>query len=121
LETADSALSTSNDSVNGLVGLARTGNPIEQGQALRQIDSITGSHLATDKLVQLADNGSWWDNMPGAHDACMRGYQPSALAGMELDMPKIKLNFDGECPFRVTLRRSLRGQWKVFNFQSHAG
>jgi hypothetical protein len=44
------------------------------------------------------------------------------LRGEEVDMPEVHIEFEkGICPFKVTLRHASNGQWKVFNFQSHAG
>jgi hypothetical protein len=43
------------------------------------------------------------------------------LAGRELDMPEVIIEFAGDCPFSVTVRRTPSQDWKVSSFQSHAG
>ena len=41
--------------------------------------------------------------------------------GLEVEMPELHVEFDGGCLFQVTLRHKVRGQWEIYNFQSHAG
>jgi hypothetical protein len=43
------------------------------------------------------------------------------INGQPVDMESVNIQYDGTCPFRVTLRRNAAGEWKVFMFGSHAG
>ena len=43
------------------------------------------------------------------------------LSGADVEMPEVGVQYEGACFFKVTLRRSPGGTWKVFNFGSHAG
>lgn len=43
------------------------------------------------------------------------------FSGRKIEMPEVHIEYEGECLFRVTLRHVGNGQWKVFNFGSHAG
>lgn len=44
------------------------------------------------------------------------------LRGNEVEMPEIGIEFENYgCLFSVALRPTKEGQWKVYNFQSHAG
>jgi hypothetical protein len=43
------------------------------------------------------------------------------LSGREVEMPEVQVEFVGDCLFGVTLRHVGGGQWKVYNFASHAG
>ncbi|MFZ2266822.1 MAG: hypothetical protein WAV95_04510 [Azonexus sp.] len=42
-------------------------------------------------------------------------------AGREIEMPEVHVEFSGQCLLRVTLRRTLGGQWRVSKLSSHAG
>jgi len=41
--------------------------------------------------------------------------------GMEVEMPEVRVEFEGACLLGVTVRHTASGSWKVFNFASHAG
>lgn len=44
------------------------------------------------------------------------------LKGAEVEIPEIQVEFeDIPCLFKVSLRHTASGQWKVHNFQNHAG
>lgn len=44
------------------------------------------------------------------------------LKGKEVEMPEIRIEFENiPCLFSVSLRHAGKSQWKVHNFQSHAG
>ncbi|MDF3837374.1 hypothetical protein P3W85_31160 [Cupriavidus basilensis] len=43
------------------------------------------------------------------------------LMGQEVEMSPITIEFAGNCPFNVTVRRTQSNDWKVSSFQSHAG
>ena len=45
------------------------------------------------------------------------------LRGVEVEMLEIEIEFENRigCLFSVALRHTSNGQWKVYNFQSHAG
>lgn len=42
-------------------------------------------------------------------------------AGRSVDEPELKLEFDGVCPLRVTLRSTSTQGWQVVKHGSHAG
>ena len=43
------------------------------------------------------------------------------LSGQDTDMQEVNVQYEGECFFRVTLRRGASGKWQVLKFGSHAG
>jgi hypothetical protein len=43
------------------------------------------------------------------------------LRGVEVEMPEVNVEFEGQCLLRVQLRRDASGQWKVARLTSHAG
>lgn len=43
------------------------------------------------------------------------------LRGVEVEMPEVDVEFEGQCLLRVQLRRDASGQWKVARLTHHAG
>ena len=42
------------------------------------------------------------------------------MSGHEVEMPEMNVQYQGDCAFRVTMRRDTEYKWKVFKFGSHA-
>ena len=42
------------------------------------------------------------------------------MSGHEVEMPELHVQYEGDCGFRVTLRRDTDYTWKVYKFVSHA-
>ena len=43
------------------------------------------------------------------------------VLGLDVEMSEVYIDFEGQCLLGVSLHRNSHGQWKVFNFESHAG
>lgn len=43
------------------------------------------------------------------------------LAGTEVEMPEVRVEFAGPCLFGVSVRHLDAGEWRVYLFASHAG
>jgi len=41
--------------------------------------------------------------------------------GVDIEMPEVAVEFEGDCLLLVSMRRGADGQWRVFNIQRHAG
>lgn len=41
--------------------------------------------------------------------------------GVEIEMPEVQVEFEGDCLLGVTVRRTANNEWRVFKFAAHAG